>query len=580
MDFNQFKNKWLGHVIDYDHVFKYQCVDLILQYIYECYGVNGGVWGNAIDYWVKTGNNGFNQNLLNKFDKIPTNEAHQGDIVVLNGLPGNPDGHIGIATGNIDSISVEILEQNGATGSGDGQGGNAIRVRHIGRDRIAGLLRPKVPVSTPAQTPVVPSGDHVFLPASISSWAIYTVGSQLRKGTADQVGTLSPARFGGLTYKIQSWIGNYAVVINTQDFGQVALWVKDTVAQFTSSAPAAPAPPVVVHPYTIESIAEKSVKINKNTHKWGLNYDNFTAIANNPESDANAGDIKQVRAVLHHNIGYNYFLENPDVASGYNVMDCDDYTAPPPAPVPNPTPPAAPLTLPSSETYDLIKDLDGYITSNQAVNRVTPKVKIPAGTYFVFNKRFANNDGKDKLLAVNLTKTPGKPGAWVNTLDNTTAVAAPVIPAPDKPTPEPEVAVPTLPPGVTYKAFPKSQKYVVTADVSVFDLSSGDVIAVYHKFDEVWIEGSAKKDGATFARLESEDQNEWLAIRVYAETTNLPNLELYNKVYDKATTVNDRQVAKTIGLLDRAALAWMHSRKIILGFWTLFSKIRPDTTKK
>jgi hypothetical protein len=120
-------------------------------------------------------------------------------------------------------------------------------------------------------------------------------------------------------------------------------------------------------------------------------------MVNHPENTANAGDIKSVRATLHHNIGYNYFLENPDVASGYNVVDCDDYTPPPPPPVPNPIPPAAPLTLPSSETYDLVKELDGYITSNQAVNHINSKVKIPGGTYFVFNKRFATDDPK-KLM--------------------------------------------------------------------------------------------------------------------------------------------------------------------------------------
>src|SRR4051812_9334782 len=113
MSFTQFMQKWLGHVIDYDHVFKYQCVDLILEYAYECYGVSGGVSGNAIDYWVRTGNNGFNAPLLTKFDKAATSDAHQGDIVVLNGLAGNPFGHIGIATGNINDGEVEILEQNG-----------------------------------------------------------------------------------------------------------------------------------------------------------------------------------------------------------------------------------------------------------------------------------------------------------------------------------------------------------------------------------------------------------------------------------------------------------------------------------
>jgi hypothetical protein len=571
MNFNRFKNEWLGKRVDWDKVYSYQCVDLILQYVYECYGITGGVSGNAIDYWVKTGNNGFNTNLLSKFDKITSNEAREGDIVILNGLAGNPYGHIGVATGSVNAAELEILEQNGQDGSGNGEGGNTIRVRYVARNRVAGLLRPKVPVSNPAPAPSVPNGDNVHLPASVQSWAIYRVGSQLRKGTSDQVGSLAPARFGGLTYKIQSWVGNYAVVISTQDFGQVALWVKDTVAGFTNSAPAAPAPPVIVHPYTIETIPEKQIKINKQTHRWNLNYDNLTAMVSHPENTANTGDIKSVRAIAHHNIGYNYLLENPDVASGYNVVDCDDYTAPPPPPappVPNPIPPAAPLTLPSSETYDLVKELDGYITSNQAVNHINPKVKIASGTYFVFNKRFRTDDPA-KLWALNLTKTPGKPGAWINTADN-------VI------TPEPEVVdePEEIPPaGVTYKEFSQPQKYVVTADCSLFDLATDEVVAIYHKFDEIWVEGAAKKDGIAYARLASEEADEWLAVRVYAPTSKLPNLELYNKVYAKDTTVADRAETKNVHLIDHLALSFVHARKNLLAFVGLFSKIKSVAKK-
>lgn len=137
MSYIDFKNEWLGRRVDYDHVYAYQCVDLILQYIKECYGISSGVWGNAVDYWYATSGP-----LLTKFDKLATTDAHQGDIVVLNGLAGNPYGHIGICDSE-DATTVTILEQNGSTGNGDGLAGNAIRLRAISKSRIAGILRPK-----------------------------------------------------------------------------------------------------------------------------------------------------------------------------------------------------------------------------------------------------------------------------------------------------------------------------------------------------------------------------------------------------------------------------------------------------
>jgi hypothetical protein len=120
------------------------------------------------------------------------------------------------------------------------------------------------PVSTPAPAPAAPSGNAVHLPASVASWAAYRRGSGLRKGTSDQVGTLSPAQFGGLTYAIEGWVGDYAVNISTQSFGPVTIWVKDTDAQFLSIAPPAPTPapeppkaPVGGQPPVAVPLAEK-----------------------------------------------------------------------------------------------------------------------------------------------------------------------------------------------------------------------------------------------------------------------------------------------------------------------------------
>lgn len=222
MNYQSFKAAYNGRRVDYDHVYSYQCVDLILQYIKDCYGISSGVWGNAIDYWNRP-----SAPLLGRFSIVSGTDCQQGDIVILYGNSGNPYGHIGICESN-NSTTVKLLEQN-AVGTGTGTGRDAIGIyRDIPKSRIAGLLRPK---AAPAPAPAPPAArSTVFLPGSVQSWRLYRVGSYLRPNTTDQIARLAPAQFGGLTYKIESWVGDYAVVITTQMFGRGVIWVKGTEA--------------------------------------------------------------------------------------------------------------------------------------------------------------------------------------------------------------------------------------------------------------------------------------------------------------------------------------------------------------
>ena len=138
MSYISFRNKYLGKKVDYDGVYGFQCVDLVKQYLAEEYGLKPGAWGDAIDYWYNT-----NPAVLKEFDRLSTNQARQGDIVILKGINGNPYGHIGIADGSSGILTVTILEQNGATGNGSGLGGDAIRTRAVPLWRVVGLLRPR-----------------------------------------------------------------------------------------------------------------------------------------------------------------------------------------------------------------------------------------------------------------------------------------------------------------------------------------------------------------------------------------------------------------------------------------------------
>lgn len=472
MNFDSFMNEWLGRRIDYDKVYAYQCVDLILQYIYECYGIPSGVNGNAIDYW-----NNPSIPLLDKFDKLDGSDALQGDIVVLNGLPGNADGHIGIATGNVNASDVEILEQNGADGNGSGVGGDAIRTRYLPRSRVAGLLRPKDVVAAP-----------------------------------------------------------------------------------------------VVHPYTIEQIPTKQVKLNKDTHLWGLNYDNFTAINANPQADAIAGTLITVNAILHHNIGYDYYLPDSNVASGYNVLDCDDYTPPPPA---------GQLPFPSSETYDVVTELPGYTTSNSAINHIGPNATVPAGNYSVFNTRVDSAD-PSKLLAVNVTKTNGMAGAWINVADNVETPPEP--PAP----PEPEAVVEPATPAVpnqpafagTYKQWPQAEIYVAMANVPVVDLAGTKTVTM-PQYSVTKIAGTFVVNGVEYARpLSAVQKDMWYGIRFTDPQTGLPDIELESVIYSSKTTIAERQVTHTLKTEDKLALVASHLRNAYLSFVSLLGRIKPDVKNK
>lgn len=137
-----FQNKWLGKRVDYDGVYQYQCVDLIKQYLYECFDLHPQAWGDAKDYWLTT-----HPLILEKFNKVVYKDgtrASKGDILILKPTPYNQYGHIGIATG-----AALFLEQNGATGDGDGAGGDEIRLREIPYSRLYGYLRPKGEIAMP-----------------------------------------------------------------------------------------------------------------------------------------------------------------------------------------------------------------------------------------------------------------------------------------------------------------------------------------------------------------------------------------------------------------------------------------------
>lgn len=67
------------------------------------------------------------------------------------------------------------------------------------------------------------SGSTLYLPGDVSKWRVYRENGPYTVG--NEVGFLNPAKFGGLTYAIKGDRMNDVVVIDTQDFGRVAIYV-------------------------------------------------------------------------------------------------------------------------------------------------------------------------------------------------------------------------------------------------------------------------------------------------------------------------------------------------------------------
>lgn len=150
MHFSEFVNTYLGKSTDWDGAYGTQCVDLIKAYLYECFGIKAGSWGNAKYYWL---NFNLHSALKNNFNRIAYTKGMQfkaGDIVVWNaGIGSSGCGHIAIATGEYNSSGFYTYDQNW-------NGKNMKKVKHS-YSCVYGVLRPKDQSKTEAK-PITGTG--------------------------------------------------------------------------------------------------------------------------------------------------------------------------------------------------------------------------------------------------------------------------------------------------------------------------------------------------------------------------------------------------------------------------------------
>lgn len=163
----------------------------------------------------------------------PNQVPVQGDIMIFDATPAagysntyeNPAGHAGMCD-SADANGYNLLSQNTPT-----SGAPATVRNYAWRFRpCMGWYRPLTPGTTPAPapdpTPVnpppSPTGRTIFLPPTTGPWHLYNNDGPYNPAQAK--GILVPSQFGGLTYAIVADKGNGVYVINTEMYGQGAIW--------------------------------------------------------------------------------------------------------------------------------------------------------------------------------------------------------------------------------------------------------------------------------------------------------------------------------------------------------------------
>ena len=148
MTYDEFEKKYLGKAVDYDKTASIQCVDIVDQYLKDCFGITG-VWvDGAKDLYNK-----FNSYpaLVKAFNRIPNTDdlvVKKGDIIVWGG---GSWGHTGIGSWFM-SLEENTLGQHEPTQL----------VKHYFANDISnpvlGVLRPKTAADNTPATPTTTNG--------------------------------------------------------------------------------------------------------------------------------------------------------------------------------------------------------------------------------------------------------------------------------------------------------------------------------------------------------------------------------------------------------------------------------------
>ena len=208
MTYQEFKNKYNGKYIDFDGYYGPQCWDLAQYYFTEVLNLPSSILSGC----------GQVKNMLVKpkidvlrayFNEVPINQMVTGDVCIWS------TNHIAIFD-HWDGRNCWYFSQNP----------NRCQVMVINQAGLHAFRKKTVPKPSTTR--------YVNLPAYIDTWRFYSPNEAPVKANAN--GTLKPKKYGGLSYVIRGYKdNNNCVLINTKNFGQVKIFIKNTPATVTNS---------------------------------------------------------------------------------------------------------------------------------------------------------------------------------------------------------------------------------------------------------------------------------------------------------------------------------------------------------
>lgn len=208
MTYQEFKNKYNGKYIDFDGYYGPQCWDLAQYYFTEVLNLPTSILSGC----------GQVKNMLVRpkidvlrtyFNEVPVNQMVTGDVCIWS------TNHIAIFD-HWDGRNCWYFSQNP----------NRCQVMIINQAGLRAFRKKTAPKPSTTR--------YVNLPAYIDTWRFYRPNVSPVKANAS--GTLKPKKYGGLSYIIRGYKdNNNCVLINTKNFGQVKIFIKNTPATVTSS---------------------------------------------------------------------------------------------------------------------------------------------------------------------------------------------------------------------------------------------------------------------------------------------------------------------------------------------------------
>lgn len=208
MTYQEFKNKYNGKYIDFDGYYGPQCWDLAQYYFCEVLNLPSSILSGC----------GQVKNMLVKpkidvlrayFNEVPINQMVTGDVCIWS------TNHIAIFD-HWDGRNCWYFSQNP----------NRCQVMVINQGGLHAFRKKSLPKPSTTR--------YVNLPAYIDTWRFYRPNVAPVKANAS--GMLKPKKYGGLSYIIRGYKdNNNCVLINTKNFGQVKIFIKNTPATVTNT---------------------------------------------------------------------------------------------------------------------------------------------------------------------------------------------------------------------------------------------------------------------------------------------------------------------------------------------------------